>query len=206
MRGPFRADSHNGSCHGRYGGAAVTTCGVSKRISRRCTTTLPATLFTTPPLPATPDDFTYAVSLDTGHGRYEERRLTASILLTSYLDWPSARQVFQIARCTLLPSGRRREDLSYGVTSLPPQIADAARLLALARGHWGIENGLFHRRDVTFGEDRGRLRRGNGPQIMASVNDLTLGVMARERHTNMAQARRIYAALPDHALALLASA
>jgi len=33
-----------------------------------------------------------------------------------------------------------------------------------------------------------------------------LGLMARKGHTNVAQARRIYAAFPDHALALLTSA
>lgn len=78
-----------------------------------------------------------------------------------------------------------------------------ARLLELVRGHWGIENGLFHRRDVPQGEDHGVLRRGNGPQVVASVNDLTLGLVAREGHTNVVQARCISAAFPDHALALL---
>ncbi len=162
-----------------------------------------ATLFTTPPVPAAPDDFTVATSCDTGHGRYEMRRLTASSLLTGYLDWPYAQQVFQIARDTLLSNGTRRKEVSYGVTSLPPGLADTARLLTLTRGHWGIENSLFYRRDVTLGEDRGLLRSGNGPQIMAILNDLTLGLVIRAGHTNMAQARRIYAAFPDHALALL---
>ncbi len=165
-----------------------------------------ATLFTTPPVPATPDDFTQATSCDTEHGRYEVRRLTASRLLTGYLDWPHAQQVFRIERYTLLSNGTRRQVVSYGVTSLPPMLADAARLLALARGHWGVENGLFYRRDVTLGEDRGLLRRGNGPQVMATLNDLTLGLVARQGQRNVAQARRIYAAFPNHALALLTSA
>ena len=30
--------------------------------------------------------------------------------------------------------------MRYGITSLPPQIADADRLLELKRGHWQIEN------------------------------------------------------------------
>jgi len=170
-----------------------------------------ATLFTTPPIPVMPDDFTHAMSCDTGHGRYEQRCLRVSNALVGYLDWPDAQQVFQLTRRTskgmapevLLTNGAWREDVSYGVTSLPPKCADATRVLALARGHWGIENGLFHRRDVTLGEDRGLLRMGNGPQIMAILNDLTLGLVARAGHTNVAQARRIYAAFPDHALALL---
>ena len=165
-----------------------------------------ATLFTTPPLPALPDDFLSATSLDTAHGRYEERRLTASRLLVDYTTWPFAQQVFQLTRRTLMEDGSWRESVAYGVTSLPRTVADAERLLALARGHWGIENGLFDRRDVTLGEDRSQLRRENGPQIFASLNDLTVGLLLREGHTNVARGRRIYAAFPLHACNLLTAA
>ena len=170
-----------------------------------------ATLFTTPPLPALPDDFLTATSVDAAHGRYEERRLTASSLLVGYTTWPAARQVFRLERRTLLGDGRWQESVAYGVTSLPRKAADAGRLLALARGHWGIENGLFYRRGcplgrVTLGEDRSLLRRGNGPQVLAILNDLTLGLLRREGYTNVAEGRRIYAAFPDHAVALLTAA
>jgi predicted transposase YbfD/YdcC len=165
-----------------------------------------ATLFTTPPLPALPDDFLSATSVDTAHGRYEERRLTASSLLVGYTTWPAAQQVFQLTRRTLMEDGSWRESVAYGITSLPRTVANAERLLALARGHWGIENGLFYRRDVTLGEDRSLLRRGNGPQILASLNDLTVGLLLREGHTNVARGRRIYAAFPQHAFNLLTAA
>ena len=165
-----------------------------------------ATLFTTPPLPARPDDFTTATSLDTAHGRYEERRLTASSLLVGYTTWPAAKQVFQLERRTLQGDGTWQESVAYGITSLPRAVADAERLLALARGHWGIENGLFYRRDVTLGEDRSLLRRGNGPQVLATLNDLTVGLLLREGHTNAAAGRRIYAAFPLHAFDLLTAA
>ena len=165
-----------------------------------------ATLFTTPPLPALPDDFRTATSVETAHGRYEQRRLTVSGLLMGYTDWPAARQVFRLERRTLMGDGTWRESVAYGITSLPRTAADAGRLLALARGHWGIENGLFYRRDATLGEDRCLLRRGNGPQVLATLNDLTVGLLLREGHTNAAVGRRIYAAFPDHAFNLLTAA
>jgi predicted transposase YbfD/YdcC len=165
-----------------------------------------ATLFTLPPLPAWPDDFTSATSVDTTHGRYEQRRLTASSLLVGYTTWPAAKQVFQLTRRTLLADGSQRVSVAYGITSLPRQVADAERLLALARGHWGIENGLFYRRDVTLGEDHSLLRRENGPLILATLNDLTVGLLRREGQTNAAAGRRIYAAFPDHAFNLLTAA
>lgn len=162
-----------------------------------------ATLFALPPLPALPDDFLSATSVDMAHGRYEERRLTASGALVGHSDWPAAAQVFRLERRTLRGDGGWQESVAYGITSLPRRVADADRLLALARGHWGIENGLFYRRDVTLGEDRSLLRRGNGPQVLATLNDLTVGLLLREGHTNAAAGRRIYAAFPDHAVALL---
>ncbi len=165
-----------------------------------------ATLFATPPLPALPDDFLCATTLDTAHGRYEERRLTASSLLTGYTTWPAAKQVFRLERRTMQGDGTWQESVAYGITSLPRAVADAERLLALARGHWGIENGLFYRRDVTLGEDRSLLRRGNGPQVLATLNDLTVGLLRREGHTNAAAGRRIYAAFPQHAFNLLTAA
>lgn len=165
-----------------------------------------ATLLTTPPLPALPDDFLTAMSVDSAHGRYEKRRLTASSLLVGYTTWPAARQVFRLERRTLRGEGRWQASVAYGITSLPRAVADAERLLALARGHWGIENSLFYRRDVTLGEDRSLLRRGNGPQVLATLNDLTVGLLRREGYTNVAEGRRIYAAFPDHPFNLLTAA
>ena len=52
----------------------------------------------------------------------------------------------------------------------------------------------------------GVLRTGNGPQVTASLNGLARGLIARGGHTNVAQAGRIYAAFPDHALALRTAA
>jgi predicted transposase YbfD/YdcC len=162
-----------------------------------------ATLFTTPPLPALPDNFTTATSVDTAHGRYEERCLTVSRLLVGYTTWPVAKQVFRLERRTLRGDGRWRESVAYGITSLPHTAADAERLLALVRGHWGIENGLFYRRDVTLGEDRSLLRREHGPQVLATLNDLTVGLVLRDGHTNLAERRRIYTAFSDHAFHIL---
>lgn len=98
-----------------------------------------ATLFTLPPVPALPDDFRIATSLDTAHGRYEERRLTASSLLVGYTHWPAIKQVFRLERRTLKGDGTWRESVAYGITSLPAHMADADRLLVLVRGHWQIE-------------------------------------------------------------------
>lgn len=90
-------------------------------------------------------------TIEKGHGRVEQRTLTASTGLNHYLDWPHLAQVFEITReryhCR---TGRTEQETVYGLTSYRPDQADAARLLELNRSHWGIENGLHYRRDVTL--------------------------------------------------------
>lgn len=99
-------------------------------------------------------------------------------------------QVFCIRRdVTHLPSNKRSIETVYGVTSLSPGKADANRLLALARGHWSIENRLHWVRDVTFDEDRCRIRKGFGAQNMAFIRNLAISIL------RMAGARYIPEAL-----------
>ena len=46
--------------------------------------------------------------------------------------------------------GKTTVEIAYGITSLPPNQADAQRLLELNRNHWGIENKLHCVRDTIF--------------------------------------------------------
>ncbi len=70
-----------------------------------------------------------------------------------------------------------RTELVYGVTSLSPAQASPARLLALVCAHWTIENRLHWVRDVTFDEDRSQVRRGAGPQVMATLRNLAISLL-----------------------------
>ena len=67
----------------------------------------------------------------------------------------------------------------HAITSLPPEQADAARLLALSRAHWGIENRLHWVRDVTLGEDACRVRTGAAPQVLAACRNAVLTLVRR---------------------------
>src|SRR5262245_32607733 len=91
-----------------------------------------------------------------GHGRLETRTLISGNAHIEDVDWPGVAQVMR-RECERieLKSGKVIREVSYGVTSLAPQRADAARLEALWRGHWTIENGLHYVRDVSLGEDSG---------------------------------------------------
>jgi len=82
----------------------------------------------------------------------------------------------------------------YGVTSLSPARATPGRLLAWVRGQWQIENQSHWVRDVTFNEDRSRVRCGNLPQVMVALRNTTIGLLRWAGHTNIASACRRLAA------------
>jgi hypothetical protein len=134
---------------------------------------------------------TQATTIDKGHGRRERRTLIATTELTSYLrpNWPALQQVCQITRERWEKSVHTVE-VAYRITSLEPERADAQKLLALDRGHWGIENGLHHVRDVTLGEDACHVRSKNAPQVMAAARNLALGILRTLQFPSIAAAAR----------------
>ena len=142
-----------------------------------------------------------AVTLERGHGRTHDRRyLVASTDLNTYLDWPGVAQVFHLER-TWREGDTTHRQRHYGLTSLPPDHADAARLLALKRGHWTVENHLHHAKDVTLGEDRSLSHAGSGPTVMALLRDAALSLLRRAGHRRIACQLRAHA---DHPLAAVA--
>ena len=72
----------------------------------------------------------------------------------------------------------------------PQEACDAGRLLQRARGHWSIENRCHYVRDVTFGEDASRIRKGSGPEVMAAVRNAAIGFLRSTGATNIAETIR----------------
>jgi len=150
------------------------------------------------------ETMTATETVDSGHGRIEQRRLTASSALVGYSDWPGLAQVFQLERGVIMQkSGEQRHEVVYGVTSLGPDRVGPERLLGLVRQHWQIENQVHWVRDVTFDEDRSQVRCGSIPQLMAAFRNTVIGLMHWAGETNIAAACRRFAAQPWLALALI---
>ncbi len=89
----------------------------------------------------------------------------------------------------------------FALTSLPPEQASPQRLLELNRGHWSIENRSHYVRDVTFDEDRSRIRVGHGPAVMAASRNFAIALARLHGFTNIASALRAFAHQPRRALA-----
>jgi hypothetical protein len=143
-----------------------------------------------------------ARSVDKGHGRLEVRTLRATTVLTKHRDWKGLKQGFELRRERTV-KGETTVEVVHGITSLGPGRADAARLLALTRGHWGIENGLHYRRDVTLAEDASRVRKGAAPQVMAAIRNSVIHVLSEVVGPGLAAAVRTMNNCFSAALSLL---
>ena len=138
-----------------------------------------------------------------GHGRLEQRTITTTGWLNEYLtDWPGVEQVFRLERRRKV-KGKTEVEVVYGLTSLSTLAADAAGLLGYTRGHWGIENGLHYIRDETLGEDRCRVRRGQGSRVLASIRNAAVRLLKGTEYRSAAAATRAMTAQPEVALHLL---
>jgi hypothetical protein len=111
--------------------------------------------------------------------------------LVGYSDFPYLEQVFCLHRETTDLNGRAlRSECVYGVTSLSTRKAGPAELLDFNRNHWSIENKVHWVRDMDFDEDRSRVRKKAGPQVMASLRNLAISMLRMAGAENVAEALR----------------
>jgi predicted transposase YbfD/YdcC len=140
---------------------------------------------------------------DRGHGRIEKRTLQ-SLTAARGIGFPYAKQIVRITRERLITAtGKRTVEVVYALCSVPFEHARPATIATWLRQHWGIENSVHWVRDVTFDEDRSRVRTGNGPQVMAALRNTALNLHRLDGATNIAEACRETAFTPDRRIDLL---
>lgn len=156
-------------------------------------------------------------SAKAAHGRYERRDLwaLADPGWTAYAGttgtvgepWPHLQQLLRIERRRIIQrTGETSTEVTSGITSLPPNRADATRLLALSRQSWGIENRSHWVRDGTVAEDRCQIRTGAAPQAFAACRNLAITLLRRVGVTTIAAALRTCAGRPRTALHIVLGA
>ena len=145
------------------------------------------------------------VELSSGHGRIEQRTIQTTALLNDYLTFPHVAQAFRIKRTRVKKrTGEIEQEIVYGITSLSQERASPAELACLVRSHWAIENALHWVRDMTYDEDRCRIRTGSGPAAMASLRNFAISALRLGGHDNIARATRYYSRHLDKVTELLA--
>jgi len=112
------------------------------------------------------------------HGRIETRRIWCSSRLNDYLDFPHVGQVYLIEREAIeKKSGRQSSEVALCITSRTPEQAGPADLLRINRGHWTVENSCHYVLDMTWDEDRCRIRTGHGPQNTSRLRRFAISVL-----------------------------
>jgi predicted transposase YbfD/YdcC len=152
--------------------------------------------------PIAPPASQVATAIAKGHGRIEKRTLRTTTILTKHQDWAGLKQGFELVR-ERTEQGKKTVETVHGITSLSPERANAKRLLELTRAHWGIENGLHYKRDVTMGEDASRIRKGVAPQVMAALRNSVIHVLSDVAAPSLAAAMRTMGNCLSQALRVL---
>lgn len=142
-----------------------------------------------------------STSTDRGHGRRATRTLKI-IDVPALPGWPEFTAIAQVAqlRRTVTRGRKRSVEVVYLITSAAHHHAPPAELAAWVNGHWSIENKLHHVRDVTFDEDRSRVRTSCSPHVMATLRNTAIGILRLAGWDNIAAALRHLARAPERAI------
>jgi predicted transposase YbfD/YdcC len=120
------------------------------------------------------------------HGRLESRSVWTSSRLNDYLDFPAVGQAFAIERQSIeKKTGKVSTETVYGLTDHTPKSADAARLLAFNRNHWGVE-AHHYILDWNWDEDRCTLRTGHGPENITRLRRFATGLIKSKSRDSVA--------------------
>jgi len=130
--------------------------------------------------------------VDEGHGRSEER-YAAVIYEPRGLPggWEGVRAVVYVGREREV-RGRNVSTSHYYITS---HAGTAEELAGLARGHWGVENGLHWCLDVTFREDECRTRDANAGANLGAIRRVAASLLKQDPGKGSIKAKRYNAAL-----------
>lgn len=140
-------------------------------------------------------------------GWFEERSLDLVPTNFAVEGFAGVKQVGRLTRYRLHKrSGKERVETVYLITNLAPEEADAAQVLAWARGHWVIENNLHRARDVLMHEDASSIRHGHAPRMLAALSNTVIGLLKRRGYDSLKQAAERFRAKPASALTLISCA
>jgi predicted transposase YbfD/YdcC len=141
-------------------------------------------------------------AFDESHGRLVRRRLWTLTDLTSLPElekWSGLQSVIVTETIrTAHQDAAVTSDYRFYLSSL---VRSATAFVTMIRQHWDIENKLHWSLDVTFNEDRSRIRKEHAPENMASLRRIALNLLRREHSqpTSLRQ-KRLLCGLDEHYL------
>lgn len=124
----------------------------------------------------------YAVSEEKSRGRSEKRETW----ITQNLEWlPQRGEWLDLRSIVCVKSSRTLKDhssteLRFYISSLE---ADAAKISGAVRAHWGVENRLHWQLDVSYGEDKCKVRKDHGAENLSVLRRCTMNIIKQDTKT-----------------------
>jgi len=141
-------------------------------------------------------------AFDNSHGRTVRRRVWAITDLTTLPElskWPDLQSVIVVETIRMAHQHAPvTSDYRFYLASL---VRSATAFVTLIRQHWDIENKLHWSLDVTFNEDRCRIRKDHAAENMVALRHITLNLLRQEssRRIRLRQ-KRLLCSLDEHDL------
>ena len=141
-------------------------------------------------------------AFDDSHGRTVRRRvwtITDLLPLPELAKWPGLKSVIVVETIRMAhPQAPVTSDYRVYISSL---VRSATAFVTMIRQHWDIENKLHWSLDVTFNEDRSRIRKEHAAENMAAVRHVALNLLRQEHsHQISLRQKRLLCGLDDNYL------
>ena len=134
---------------------------------------------------------------ESGHGRKEHRTYYVCDVPEDLPDrgrWKGLKRI-GVAISDTVRGGKSCDDVRFYILS---KKLSARRFGAAVRGHWGIENCLHWQLDVSFSEDRSRIRKGHADANFAIIRRMALSLLKNEKSQKVGvKTKRLTAAWND---------
>ena len=115
-----------------------------------------------------------------GHGRIEHRTYYVCDVPDGLPDagrWAGLKRI-GVAISDTVRGGKPCDDVRYYILS---KALSGRSFGAAVRGHWGIENSCHWQLDMSFGEDRSRIRKGHADANFAIIRRMALSLLKNEK-------------------------
>jgi len=137
------------------------------------------------------DRFKSYTEYDKGHGRIEKR----TYRICQKIGWLEQKNEWRDLKCLIEVESQRSSknqktlEKRYFISSVNGTAKEIGKAI---RSHWGIENQLHWVLDVTFNEDKSRIRKKNGPENMAIVRHVVVNLLRKidDGRTSLKRRRR----------------
>jgi predicted transposase YbfD/YdcC/predicted DNA-binding protein (UPF0251 family) len=119
-------------------------------------------------------------TIEHGHGRHEHRTYIVCDVPDDLPDrarWKGLKRI-GVAISDTMRGEKACDEVRYYILS---KRLNARSFGAAVRGHWSIENSLHWQLDMSFGEDRSRIRKGHADANFAVVRRMALSLLKNEK-------------------------